>query len=150
MAGANIVITDSGFRDATDGYVRKLEDYTPVFTDFGEYMLRETELRFEAGKDPEGNAWKPLKPLTKKRKKHNRILVESHNLKDRFAYEADATRMAYGTNVVYAARHQFGDEEAESDDEQKGLIPARSFLGFNQADRDYFAELEEEHINADA
>ena len=109
----------------------------------GEYMLRRTDERFSAEKDPEGNPWQPLSPETLKTKKHPKILTESSNLRSRIVYDADVTSVAIGTNVIYGAIHQLGGKAGRG---RKVTIPARPYLGVNDEDLREFAEILADHL----
>ena len=109
----------------------------------GEYMLRRTDERFSAEKDPEGNPWQPLSEETLKKKKHTKILTESSNLRSRIVYKADVDSVALGTNVIYGAIHQLGGKAGRG---RKVTIPARPYLGVNDEDLREFVEILADHL----
>ena len=70
--------------------------------------LRSSTLdRFRSTKSPEGKLWEPSL-----REKEGRgiTLTKTALLKSSIKSIADATGAAVGTNTIYAATHQFGDE----------------------------------------
>jgi phage virion morphogenesis protein len=176
MTGAllQITINDKAvtrrLKRMTDG----LLNLRPAFKSIGEYMVRETELRFDAQEDPEGNAWEDLAPATWRSKKHAKILTEKSNLRSRIVYRAGSESVRIGTNVVYAAVHQFGLDEqvnvsghrrkVKSRDVKSGRkktasgvsfvtahlrkahIPARPYLGANDDNRKEIVDILLKHL----
>ncbi|MFH1984124.1 MAG: phage virion morphogenesis protein [Pseudomonadota bacterium] len=113
MPGASISITvDDKAVEALFARLRsKTGDMTPVMADIGEYLVRATDDRFRAQRDPDGRAWAPLSPRTWATKKNTRILTERARLRGSIAYRAAADSVRVGTNVVYGAVHQLGADE---------------------------------------
>ena len=66
------------------------------------------------------------------------ILVDSGDLRDTIRYQADSAKLQVGSDRIYAATHQFGDEERH--------IPARPFLGLSDADRAEVIEILRDHL----
>jgi phage virion morphogenesis protein len=123
----------------------------------GEALRTSTLQRFKDSKDPEGKTWESSKGfiLSKNgsiRKSDKKTLVCTGRLKNSIKSKATKDGVAIGTNIIYAATHQFGTENriirAKS---QGGLrfiteggyrnkkvvkvtIPARPFLGINEED----------------
>jgi len=60
-----------------------------------------------------------------------KILMDSGRLANSITFDADNKQVEIGTNLVYAATHQFG----------RGSIPARPYLGFQEGDVEKFEEL---------
>lgn len=149
MAGTAIKISD-GFIEFDDGGVTSaLErlgqfggDMEDCFDDIGEYLLRVTAERFESESGPGGEPWQDVAPKTREKKRHPKILTESGHLRGSFSYAADATELVFGTNVIYAAIHQFGGEAVGSP------IPARPFLGFDSDDEERIYEIVLKHLSA--
>lgn len=103
----------------------------------GEYLVEATQGNFDAERAPSGAPWAPLKPKTLRRKRTQKILTESRRLRDSIVWQLEgAGELAVGTNVIYAATHQFG----------RGEIPARPFLGLSAADRDEIVEILRAHV----
>lgn len=113
---------------------RSLSDLTPVMKEIGGVAIKLIDLSFKTESDPYGNPWEPLKKETiaKRRKgeasgKSDKILRDFGILANSFRYSADRDSVAIGvppvssgTNMIYAATHQFGDDTRN--------IPARPFL----------------------
>lgn len=78
------------------------------------YILFSTQRRFETETGPDGQAWKPLAKRTTLRKIRGgrrgslNMLRLSTRLYRSLVQASDATSAEVGTNVIYAAIHQFG------------------------------------------
>lgn len=62
--------------------------------------------RFKQGRDPAGKLWKPSKRAAAE---GGRTLVETATLRNSIHMRSDVSGFALGTNLKYAATHQFGD-----------------------------------------
>lgn len=84
---------------------RRLQDLTPAMHEIGE-IVRESVMRnFAQQRSPEGEPWKPsLRAI----KQGGLTLVDTATLKNSINYRAEAKRVRIGTNIPYAAVHQFG------------------------------------------
>jgi phage virion morphogenesis protein len=115
-----------------------LSDMTPVMRDLGEYFVRSTKERFAEGKSPEGIAWAAKSPVTLARYKKTGggtrpLFGPSGMLSRTIAFEASATEVAWGSNMIYAAMMQKGGTKAQWP-HLWGNIPARPFLGVSAED----------------
>ncbi|WP_036259193.1 phage virion morphogenesis protein [Meiothermus cerbereus] len=125
-----------------------------VAASVGEVLVSSTIQRFNEQKGPDGRPWEPLAAATvaprkkdfKKsgglrkqaleRMEKRKILIQSGRLRNSITARRDGTRVAVGTNLVYAAIHQFGGLAGRG----RGVrIPARPYLGISRADE---AEIE--------
>ncbi len=109
MSGAEITITvdDAGTAAILGQLAALMDDMTPVMDEIGGHLVASTQMRFEDSKGPGGVAWKPsLRALKAK----GQTLVESGRLKASITHEAGPKSVTVGTNVAYAAIHQFGGE----------------------------------------
>ena len=94
---------------------------------------------FEDSQGPDGIAWAPLSPdyAARKPKSKTKILILEGTLQDTIITGAtttiDKTTMRVGSNMPYAAAHQFGYK--------KGGIPQRMFLGFTDEDVEIFTDI---------
>lgn len=108
------------------------QDLATPFADIGEYLLLAHDDRFQAQESPTGEAWASLSPdyAASKRKQESRgsdsILVLNFYLRSMLRYQASSTELVFGTDRVYGATHQYGDDT-------RG-IPARPFLGISDKD----------------
>ncbi|RMG59198.1 MAG: phage virion morphogenesis protein [Gammaproteobacteria bacterium] len=144
MAGASLRIDIRYDNLRIRALLRRLQeaggDLEDAFAEIGELLLRTHRRRFEEQKDPEGNAWLPLKESTLRRKKKNadKVLIESGNLMETLRYRVGADRLEFGTDRIYGATHQFGDDSRN--------IPARPFLGISPEDEADIEAIITEHI----
>lgn len=106
--------------------------------------------RFQSEESPEGTRWKPS---IRAARQGGKTLTKSVGLKNSIRAQSDGTGAAVGTNLVYAATHQFGDERTIRARNGKYLrfqlgdrwvsvpsvrvnIPARPFLGVSKEDEE--------------
>ena len=77
---------------------------------------------------PDGAAWVPWsEAYDETREARHSLLVEENSLLESVQVYASGEGVAVGTNLVYAATHQFGRDEVN--------IPARPYLGMSEVDR---------------
>lgn len=130
MAGVSIdfEINDERVRRALKELSRRGGDAEPAMAAIGEDLQRSHRARFDAQVSPEGQPWQALSDEYKARKprRKNEILVLNGYLRDTLRYEAGPDTLEFGTDRIYGATHQFGDDE-------RG-IPARPWLGFSEDD----------------
>lgn len=151
MAGAAVEIDDREVVAALRRLQQAGSRLRPALLEIGEYLLQSTEARFDAQVDPAGQPWTPLSPAYQARKKKNPnlILVLTGHLSGQQAPQAGQraglqapqateTAVSVGTNLVYAATHQFGRPEQN--------IPARPFLGLNATDTREILTIINEHF----
>lgn len=140
-------------QDNASPYFQKLKnvDLRPALLSCGEEHLITIQNRFDAETDPYGVRWKPRKEIAlysrirvrpRAPKKANLvinnpnrpILFLSGRLRNSIIYQlVDNKTLLVGTNVIYAATHQFGDPS-------RG-IPQRAYLDVNEEDRRKIREI---------
>ena len=128
MAGTHLRINAIGL-DALHQRVQVMSglDTTNLMPRLGEYLLARTQDRFKTQTDPDASPWDALAPHTTKRKKYNptKVLTERGFLRKDLRYQVlNKTTVQVGSNLEYAATHQFGRDK----------IPARPFLGLSPQD----------------
>jgi len=144
MAGASLNIDyridARGVTDVLNRLTQAGTDLELVFEDIGKYLEQSHTQRFDDQQAPDGTPWKPLNRRYQARKKKNPglILVLEGYLGDTLSYEASPDSLAFGSNLPYAATHQFGDES-------RG-IPARPFLGLSGDDEVEIMQILREHL----
>lgn len=112
---ARIVLTvdEGAVRSAFAALQRRVSDLTPVMDEIGAALAASAKLRFGREQDPQGQAWKPVAPQTRRRKAkagRERVLQWAGHLKSSITHVAGALEVAVGTNVKYAAIHQLGGQ----------------------------------------
>ena len=135
------------------GLMRKLQLYANLDTrglnqTLAEDVRSSTLDRFKAGVAPDGHKWTPS---IRAEQEGGQTLIRKGTLRNSIHSQADASGFAVGTNVRYAAEHQFGDERTIRARKKPYLcfkiggqwikkktvtirIPARPFLGFSDGD----------------
>jgi len=159
MAGAQIVI-DSNAPEISAKLNQLAALYGPeqmrlVYGQMGAYLERSQDDRFALQVDPEGRPWAPLSELTKERKPKNKekILQMEGYLRDSFHYQIAADGLAFGTNDIRAATHQFGAKRGAFGQDRRGRpipwgdIPAREMLGLSRDDRDELLGILADHLS---
>lgn len=101
-------------------------DTRKLLTQIGGDLEAQTRERLSSTKTaPDGERWKPWSTAYAARAKPNAKLLErTGTLIDSIAFEVGDDAVTVGSNMVYAATHQFG----------RGNIPARPFLGVSAED----------------
>ena len=130
MAKINIKQFCKEFK-AYEEKVGKTAAWRGVLSEVGNAAKNESTRSFEAQGSPFGEAWKALAPATLKKKKGSLKLVESGHLKRslRSNISTSEKRVSVGSNLEYAAIHQFGGKAGRG---HKVNIPARPFLPINE------------------
>lgn len=81
-----------------------------ILREIGTSLLVSIRQGFEAERSPEGEAWEPLKPSTVRQRKGDAhpILQRKGRLKKSITLKVAPDSVIVGTNLAYAAAHQFG------------------------------------------
>jgi phage virion morphogenesis protein len=175
MSGASIQIRDE-LSPTLNRLVTTAENPAEIMSDVAGYLLVSTQQRFESEAGPDGQKWQPLKARTasaragrgRKKRGSDHILRDTVRLYNSLSTSSDSESATVGTNVEYAAIHQFGGVIKQGERTQKLslkrirgskkvrfvkagtkgatehdvtigareiTIPARPYLGINDADR---------------
>lgn len=139
---------------------KRASGLSPVLKNIGEYKVEATQALFDKEQDPQGVKWAALSSKYKDKKKGSKILTETRRLRDSIIYAVRNGGLRIGTNVIYGAAHQFGIDKSVMVPAHRRLVkkafghalkfpvwaqvrahsfnphlPARPYLGWNQADR---------------
>lgn len=118
MAGArlDVELNSLAAQDAINQYVQVLGDPKPLFRDIGEFLIIAHNQRFRDQTSPDGTPWAPLSPgyLKTKRKNQNKILFLDGYLATTMRYQVGENELQFGSNLPYAAIHQFGGERSKA------------------------------------
>ena len=95
------------------------KNLTPLHRHIGNILQNSIEQSFESEASPFGKSWIPSK------KTEGKTLTKSGDLSGGFTTDADSTGVSVGTNLVYAAIHQFGGQAGRK---RSVTLPARPFL----------------------
>lgn len=133
-----------------------LADMRGFWRSVGHYLVTRTVKEcFGKGQSPDGTKWKPWTKKYKERmeklgKGGNNILIDDSvpGLRGSIKYDAFRDRVVVGSNLPYAATHQFGDsrslkikkvsknEKPFTQNIKNRNIPARPYLGVTDKDRE--------------
>lgn len=125
MAGSFIKVeltNEKPLINLLESYIKQGQSLEPALASIGEYLIESHQERFKLEVAPDGTPWEPLSPKTVKQKGgDDRILQDSETMRDQLAYQLGSDELSFGSNLEYAATHQFG-READG-------IDARPFIG---------------------
>lgn len=115
MGGALIVakIEDQGVRNQLAEIQARVGNMRPVWAEIGQILLESIMNNFLQHRAPDGTPWKPVSAAytrwkSKKGKNPSEILTLGSRLRNSINARAETDSVTIGTNVVYAAIHQFG------------------------------------------
>jgi len=138
------VLGEANIAKALNRLLAQGDDLSPAFRDIGEHLLESTQNRMSKELSPDGKAWEPLSIHTIEQKdlsgQSDKILRGYGTLADTLAYQLSANQLMFGSNMEYAATHQFGREKAN--------IPAREFLGVSADDEIEIMEILRSHLSS--
>ena len=131
---------DSAIRRALDNLRAAGEDLSPVMRVIAGHLEDSVAESFEQQSAPDGSPWAPLRDSTKKQRRKQGyrdgpILERSGDLGGSITSGSDHDSAVAGTNLVYAATHQFGAEKGAFGTTSRGApipwgpIPARPIFG---------------------
>lgn len=155
-----------------EGDVRKLLHRLQFYRDLDKKGLNNvlsqgvrssTVRRFKTGKGPNGKKWKTS---IRAAEEGGKTLVQSARMRNSIRRKSDAGGFAVGTNVIYAATHQYGAKRVIRARKAKLLrfrvdgrwvsakkvlvdIPARPFLGLSDEDMNEIRETVEEFMSGE-
>ncbi len=97
-----------------------------MYDAIGKAMVESTKQRFDRGESPEGNPW----PISLRAQfEGGKTLVDKAHLKQSITHIADQNGVEWGTNMHYAATHQFGATiTPKSADALRFSIPGIGFV----------------------
>lgn len=149
----DIEIKDHGVHDGFTRLITVMENTTPVMAAIGTGLVSSTHRRFVSQTTPAGDKWAALNPDYKATKRNSRILTESGRVRDSINSRPSNDAVRVGTNVIYAAPHQFGATITPKSATHlvfrmgSGMafaksvtLPARPFLGISADDEEMIAD----------
>jgi phage virion morphogenesis protein len=110
MAGAtiHIKVDDHEAQELFRNLRRRMSDMRPFFQVAGEIIVDSVHRAFEQGRSPEGEPWPPRRGDPAGRPSGYKTMIRSGRLMRSMTAHASSHQVEVGTNVVYAAIHQFG------------------------------------------
>lgn len=131
MTGVAIELTVEGL-EAALAMGRGLASYDIEDRAFeiGELLVGSTKDRIDTEKtSPDGLPWEPWsRDYAATRQPRHSLLVGDGDLRDSIANYSEGGSAIVGSNLIYAAIHQFGGDEVGIN------IPARPYLGLSEED----------------
>ncbi len=136
--------------------INNLQDLTQFFKNVGAYVVRQTiNERFGKEQSPDGSKWQVLSQarIKQRRKRHKtgnmKILQDTGNLRQTIEKQISIARdhVIIGSNLKYAAIHQFGGTIHFKKKKGSVTIPARPYLGLNEKDKQHIAKMLQGYIN---
>lgn len=122
-----------------DDIDKKLKDFTPVFEEFGQYMLKSIDRTHQSEGRP--NRWVPLTPATLKDKERKgygskKILERTGRLIRSYRYEAKPKSFSLKNLAPYHKYHQYGTKH----------MPARITIQLLLQDKQQFTRIKNKHL----
>lgn len=117
-----MITIDVDISDASSGLAKiiaGLSNMSPLLTECGAYMERETKLNIAKGQTYQGAAFAPLATSTLQQKRSGRILQETGAMVSSITSRVSSNEVQVGPSIGYAIFHQFGTSK----------MPARPFVG---------------------
>jgi phage virion morphogenesis protein len=114
-AGARVKVEDAEIRRAFRRAIDAGADPRALLDDVGAYAVASTQRRFEAEAGPGGVKWAPfarstLRRMSPRRRASPRLLRDTVRLYSSLVHQVLGDTLLVGTNLEYAAIHQFGGE----------------------------------------
>jgi phage virion morphogenesis protein len=128
----------------------------PMWDAIGMSLVVSTQRRFEEGRGPDGSPWPPsIRALAE----GGKTLIASGRLMASLTHNASDEGVEVGTNVIYAAIHQFGGVIRAKNKPKLAFkllgewrfvdevtIPARPFLGLDREDEREIILIAEDYL----
>ena len=147
MAGAALYFRLEGDRrlsDFLDRMIRRAKSPATAYRRIGEFLEKSHKERWLREVSPDGVPWESLSEeyANSRRKRGSagagRILILDYVMQPSVEFEAGFGGVTFGTDVEYAATHQYGDADRN--------IPARPFLGVSAHDKEEILSVLSEFI----
>ena len=142
---------DREVRRGLNRLLRAAEDLSPAMREIAAHLVDSSEQALEDQADPaEGVHWAPLAEGTVAERRRQGyggdrpVLERSGDLFRSIVGEHDETSAVAGTNLAYAALHQFGGKPGMPPG--PAAVPARPFLGVGDDHREMILETIREHL----
>lgn len=106
-----ISIDDRSVLDALRELQGRVADLRPAFDTIGMEIENRVSARFEAERDPSGQAWKPWAERTRKtypKAGNGRLLDRLGDMLDSLNHQADQDGVSIGFGKDYAVYHEYG------------------------------------------
>lgn len=137
-----IHLDDRAVRQALHELARRVSDMTPAMHDIGQALVEGIRDRIRDGQDWDGRAFAPNSPVTLRKKRGTKPLVDTGTLVgSRLHYAAGRDQVEVGASAIQAAVLHFGAKRGAFGRTRRGAplpwgdIPARPFMPIEGRDR---------------
>jgi phage virion morphogenesis protein len=123
--------TAAEYRDRLKAIAERLRDMSPIMEVVAQDTRTLIDDSFNSQTSPEGQPWAALSETTiaiNPRRAGGKPLNDTTRLRRSITTETTRSGFRFGTNVGYAATHQFGRPDNRVFGGARGPIPARPFL----------------------
>ncbi|MDP2783294.1 MAG: phage virion morphogenesis protein [Sulfurimicrobium sp.] len=143
-----IEVNSQSVMDALNQLLRHGQDMRPVMDAIGQRMEERVSARFETKTDPNGQAWAPWKPSTRKsypRLGNGTLLDRYGDMLGSLNHHANATSVTVGFGKPYALFHEYGTSKMKRrgllmSDPDTGTLGAEDEANILSLIRGYFAQ----------
>ena len=165
--GVTVNINVRDFNRSLAALMRKVRDQRSMWEEIGFILLKSVDENFEQEGRPDWDEWDPAVGETKP--PGDKILTDSGQLRRSVTHDADAEGVTIGSNLEYAAIHQFGGQTkpheikarfasvlhffmgqtpifAKAVQHPGSKIPARPFLMVQDEDYEKMADTVEQYL----
>ena len=139
------------------GSFRKMAAFSFMGTheEIGEMLVSSAQQRFNQERGPDGHPWPKS---IRAEDEGGQTMTDTARLKNSITYKAKPEGVAYGTNVKYAAIHQYGGTIRAKGKKLKFrigkrwaqkasvTIPPRPFLGISKDDQEEIEAIVKDHL----
>ena len=115
-------------------------DTHSMFDEIGGHLDNAVLQRFNSGVGPDGIAWEPSERALNE---GGKTLVDYGHLRDSITHNTYAHGVEHGSNMVYAAIHQFGGKTGRN---KSVTMIARPFIGISADDEIAINEIVEDFL----
>ena len=155
----DIKIKDQKALQTLNLLARRSEDLSPAMQAIAGVLVDDIEEAFQSEQSPNGEIWASLSDTTIKRREKSgywpgQKLQQTGRLASSLTSSFGKDYAVAGTNVIYAATHQFGAKKGSFGSDRHGRpipwgdIPARPFLGLSNDGRHEIEEIIARFIGA--
>ena len=133
----DVAIEGSALNAALSRVAAVLANPSATLDQVGRYLVASTLRRFERERAPDGSPWlKSARALAV----GGKTLTDTGRLRGSITHTVTygGRAVEVGSNVLYAAIHQFGGRAGKG---LRATIPARPYLGIDEHDRDAIARI---------
>lgn len=138
--------------DAFNRLLARSSDLSPVMRRIEGVLAEATERAFDEESSPNHDPWRDLGDFTKAQRRKvgkwpGQILQQEGHLAGSIETDSDSEGAYIGTNVVYAAIHQFGGTTSSNSMIPNKAISARPFIGIGPEDEEDILDVLRNHLS---